>query len=183
ELPAAPSTLKLLHVAIGKGTQNYTCTSVGVVPVSDGALATLYDITSLAFLNVAMVHKVPPLCVNISHNAVPKDKAIIFPGIGTFPILGKHYFTNTSPITPTFDLFATSQLFSGTKLLAIPAPEGAAVGPAGTGAIPWLELSDSGLSVGVAAGYRVVTAGGNLPSTCPAIGTISVQYCAEYWFY
>lgn len=70
----------------------------------------------------------------------------------------------------------------------IPAPKGASEGPAGTGAVDWLALTDNGkgLSVGLREVYRVETAGGSPPSSCSGEykgKVISVQYSAQYWFY
>lgn len=51
----APSPLptpinKLIHIALGRGTQNYSCpanSNTTTIPISTGAIATLYNITSL----------------------------------------------------------------------------------------------------------------------------------------
>lgn len=58
-------------------------------------------------------------------------------------------------------------------------------GPDGTGAVDWLALTAKTgyTSVGLGEVYRVVTAGGNPPTTCAAAGVVSIQYAAEYWFY
>ncbi|KAL1890048.1 hypothetical protein Sste5346_008484 [Sporothrix stenoceras] len=47
ELPAVPAGLSLLKIAVGHGIQNYTCASTTASTVATGALAVLYDITSL----------------------------------------------------------------------------------------------------------------------------------------
>lgn len=108
------------------------------------------------------------------------------PNIGSFPILGSHYFTADG--TPTFDLVTVREILSAKKIGDIPAPKGAASGANGEGAVDWLALSDSGkgMSVGLGEVYRVETAGGNPPGTCQGIKSdtvFSVQYSAEYWFY
>ncbi|CAK7226825.1 hypothetical protein SBRCBS47491_006359 [Sporothrix bragantina] len=47
ELPAVDSGLKLLKIAVGHGIQNYTCADTTSATTATGALAVLYDITSL----------------------------------------------------------------------------------------------------------------------------------------
>jgi hypothetical protein len=66
----------------------------------------------------------------------------------------------------------------------IRAPETANKGPAGTGAVDWLQLTTKAGydSVGLSLAYRVVTAGGE-SSACTAAGTMNIQYAIEYWFY
>ena len=74
----------------------------------------------------------------------------------------------------------------GKKTGDISAPANASAGPAGTGAVDWLQLvpkpAPYSPSVGLGAVYRVETAGGK-PTACTAAGVISVQYSAEYWFF
>lgn len=108
------------------------------------------------------------------------------PGVGSFPIIGSHYFGADG--TPTFDLVTVKEILFSNKIGDIPAPNGAASGPNGEGAVDWLALSDNGkgVSVGLGEVYRVETAGGNPPATCEGIEEnviFSVQYSAEYWFY
>ena len=105
------------------------------------------------------------------------------PPISSFPILGHHYFGADG--TPTFDLSSKGKILFGKKNGDIKAPSTANAGPAGTGAVDWLQLiaKPGYASVGLQTVYRVVTAGGNPPSVCPSAGFISVQYAAEYWFY
>lgn len=65
-------------------------------------------------------------------------------------------------------------------------PEGASNtnrGPAGAGAVDWLQLQDKGGSIGIAEVYKVVTAGGAAPTICTTTGVVTVPYAAEYWFY
>ena len=45
------------YVAIGRGIQNYTCATASSVPVALGAVATLFDATSLAYSNEAIDRK------------------------------------------------------------------------------------------------------------------------------
>jgi hypothetical protein len=176
-LPAAPpANQTLLFVALGRGVQNYTCLNNTTAPVALGALATLFDGTSLASSNEAMFNTLPPLAVYMSLTSLPAP-------VSTFATLGHHYFGADG--TPTFDLSSKGKILFGKKTGDIPAPSTANKGPAGTGAVDWLSLTAKPgyASVGLQTVYRVVTAGGNPPTVCPSAGVISVQYAAEYWFY
>jgi Protein of unknown function (DUF3455) len=97
-------------------------------------------------------------------------------------VLGHHFFDSTG--TPTFDLCSVNKILYGMKTGDIKAPATANNGPAGTGAVDWLQLTAKAgyTSVGLSLAYRVVTAGGE-PSTCTVAGVMTVQYAAEYWFY
>jgi hypothetical protein len=44
-----PTNLTIKHIAIGYGIQNFTYASFTATPVAIGALANLYDATTLAF--------------------------------------------------------------------------------------------------------------------------------------
>lgn len=173
-----PTTnLTLQYVAIGRGIQNYTCSAVGATPVSDGAVATLFDATALARFNEAALHAIP---AKIVYLPLPKSSLSMTGGI--YPILGHHYFD--AKLTPTFDLTSVKKILYGAKTADIKAPTTADVGPAGTGAVDWLQLQKkvNYTSVDMAMVYRVETAGGQ-PTNCTSTAIMSVQYAAEYWFY
>ena len=127
--------------------------------------------------NEAAFNALPPLAVYAPLPNLPGP-------ISSFVVLGHHYFGADG--TPTFDLTAKNQILYGKKNGDILAPSTANKGPAGTGAVDWLQLTAKpgyGSSVGLETVYRVVTAGGNPPAVCPSVGVISVQYAAEYWFF
>ncbi|KAE8448103.1 hypothetical protein EG329_009868 [Mollisiaceae sp. DMI_Dod_QoI] len=172
------TNLTLSYVAIGRGVQNYTCASPSATPVALGAIATLFDATTLAYESEALVHAIPPLAVYM-----PQPSSNLALAAGIFKPLGHHYFDAAG--TPTFDLTAVGKILYGAKSGDVKAPGTANKGPAGTGAVDWLELSKKATytSVGAQLAYRVVTAGGNAPAVCSKAGVITVQYAAEYWFY
>jgi hypothetical protein len=101
------------------------------------------------------------------------------------PFIGVHYFDGTG--TPTFDLAKrTGLLASVSKKDNVKAPASADKGILSTGAVDWLRLLDNGkgISTGVSAVFRVVTAGGAAqPCSVSGVGTGSVPYTAQYWFY
>ncbi len=169
------TNLTLSYVAIGRGVQNYTCASPSATPVALGAIATLFDATTLAYESEALVHAIPPLAVYM-----PQPSSNLALAAGIFKPLGHHCFDAAG--TPTFDLTAVGKILYGAKSGDVKAPGTANKGPAGTGAVDWLELSKKATytSVGAQLAYRVVTAGGNAPAVCSKAGVITVQYAAEY---
>jgi hypothetical protein len=184
-LPVTNLTLK--HVTIGTGVQNYSCSSDGnSKPSAIGALATLYDATTLAYTSISTLHEITATAVTQSLNsALILNNPLSIPNIGSFPIIGFHYFTADG--TPTFDLTMVREILFSKKVGDVPAPGNSSKGPAGTGSVDWLALTDNGkgTSVGLGGVYRVVTAGGNPPSQCGQYvnKVFSIQYSAEYWFY
>lgn len=159
--------LQLQHVALGMGTQNYTCTNTSSAPVAAGAVASLYDATSL-FTNMPLaVSTFPALAYSLSSSM-------------GLPTLGHHWFSASS--VPTFSLENTNPktFLSAAKVASVAAPTFSV-----PNSVPWLYLADDGrgVSVGLQAVYRVVTAGGSAPATCDRVGDITVKYAAEYWFY
>ncbi|KAK0653015.1 hypothetical protein B0T16DRAFT_109898 [Cercophora newfieldiana] len=106
-------------------------------------------------------------------------------GLAPIKYAGRHYFDSTG--TPNFDLIGPGNLKAHVvKKAGVAVPANADKGPLKTGAVQWLQLGDSGLSVsnGISQVYRVVTAGGVAEScTTTGAGLASVPYTAQYWFY
>ena len=101
--------------------------------------------------------------------------------IGRIQPIGHHFFNAAG--SPTFQ-FNDGDILIAKKTGDIPAPANASKGPAGTGAVDWLQLQDKGGSVGLSEVYRVETSGGKAPATCagqPA--AFSIEYAAQYWLY
>ncbi|KAM3075212.1 hypothetical protein ACMFMG_007339 [Clarireedia jacksonii] len=174
-LPSPSGTLT--YVALGRGIQNYTCSTVGGKPAAIGAVASLYDATYLAKCQASTANNLPNSAV---YTPLPPSESAPFMGL---PLLGHHFFAADG--TPTFNLSSVSKLLYAAKAADIAAPLNASPGPANTGAVDWLKLSaKSGYaSVGLTEVYRVDTAGGNPTATCASTGTLSIEYSALYWFY
>ncbi|EMC92508.1 hypothetical protein BAUCODRAFT_294003 [Baudoinia panamericana UAMH 10762] len=185
-LPSPTGTLK--YIAIGLGSQNYTCN--GATYASDGALARLYDATSYLSNNPGKVDTLPSTYLK-SFNSLPcsddlsdcvltddacEDIAALLSGT-PLPILGQHYFTST--LTPTFDLYfgAGHPFLYAKKVGDVPAPT--------SGNVDWLYLASNGSSSNkiVSSVYRLETQGGVAPSSCTGSDVLTVPYAAEYWFY
>ena len=144
--------------------------------MSIGAVATLFDATGLAYFDESALNAVPPLAVYI-----PVWRSLT-PPFGKILVLGHHFFDSTG--TPVFDLYSVNEILYGKKTGDVQAPAAANKGPAGTGAVDWLQLTaKAGYdSLGLSLAYRVVTAGGK-PLNCTVGGIMTIQYAAEYWFY
>ncbi|KAI9791409.1 MAG: hypothetical protein M1816_003977 [Peltula sp. TS41687] len=180
-LPPPSDGLTLTHVAIGRGTQNYTCAPGASKPVAAGALAKLYNATCTAATYPDLLALVPNAV--LSFNTPSDDDKTMSPS--SLFLSGHHYFPD--PTTPVFDM-GTKKDFYGFAVCAksaqSPAPPDAPKGPNGLGSVPWLKLGDKGGSSGIKEVYRVNTAGGVPPATCDDHqGDFQVDYAAEYWFY
>ncbi|KAF7531727.1 hypothetical protein G7054_g8590 [Neopestalotiopsis clavispora] len=137
ELPAANGTL--IAVAVGHGIQNYTCTAANATATSLGALAVLYDITSIyASLSSDEQDQLPisllrttDLPLNLAGtdpdnqyaadvaNPWIADADVTLDGVDEpLSVLGHHFFD--ASLTPTFDLYnADNLLFKGGKLSGV----------------------------------------------------------------
>ncbi|CAN9110688.1 unnamed protein product [Alternaria alternata] len=190
-LPAAPTPLAapaqgttLRHIAIGRGTQNYTCASSSSsdVPKAVGAVATLFNATcDAARLNVNTLAEVTTLALDyaIPNSAEAEQR-----------ISGHHQFTAAG--VPLF-MLETDKVNYGRVECKVDsksaAPQAAAKGTNGLGSVPWLKLNATVTSEGTDPWaynevYRIHTAGGMAPKDCSGIeGSFTVEYSAQYWFY
>jgi len=185
-LPPPSAGLTLKHVAIGRGTQNYTCgTNATAAPTQVGALATLFNASCVAAGYSDVLATLPKVALVFNLTDV-NQKTL---AASNLVISGHHYFTN--PTTPFFNLdTAAMTLGEGnfSKNNTSPAPAGSVVGQnnVGYGAVPWLKLITKAGSTGnLQEVYRLNTAGGAAPATCAGITgtTFEIQYSAEYWFW
>ncbi|KAM3444179.1 hypothetical protein MY4824_000068 [Beauveria thailandica] len=211
ELSNPPDDLKLLHIALGFGIQNYTCGAQGATPVATGALAVLYDARPLhpkqgprslsperfnALPGDVLAHHPVPLNLdNFQDRADPArpgaDLAAPFPAPADLTVdgideplayIGHHFFTDQG--VPSFLLDNGAIFLTSKKDEAVNAPADASPGPDGTGAVAWLKLSATDAAVGPAKlVYRVLTAGGNPHGCDKGAGGDSTSYTATYWFY
>src|ERR1700761_9687471 len=96
-LPPPSAGLILSHVAIGRGTQNYSCadSTSKSIPVQVGALASLFNATCVAGQYPQLLAMLP----GIAYNFPVPDSTV---GAGNLFLSGHHYFTNTT--TPFFNL-------------------------------------------------------------------------------
>ncbi|KAH7556057.1 hypothetical protein BM1_06583 [Bipolaris maydis] len=189
KLPNAPTPFaapaqgtSLRHIAIGRGTQNYTCASstASDVPKAVGAVASLFNVTcDAARLNTDTLAKLTNLALNYAIPVSPEAEK---------RLSGHHEFTAAG--VPLF-MLQTQDVDYGRVECTVdaksPAPTTASLGTNSLGSVPWLKLN---ATVGTDKHwaykevYRVHTAGGVAPKTCEGIeGSFTVEYSAQYWFY
>ncbi|WVN90516.1 uncharacterized protein L203_105752 [Cryptococcus depauperatus CBS 7841] len=163
-------------ITVGRGIQNYTCTSGAYVSV--GALANLYDVSCL-FTGTA--GHVDPATIS----SVLPQKAfsyLSYPDTSNLPVAIHHLFINTpgsttaGAISPEF--VGSNDKVVVSKINALSDPKN----PADN--VPWLQLAalngQGTLSKSV---FRLNTIKGQPPSSCSNEGEhLSVQYAAMYWF-
>ncbi|KAJ5550469.1 hypothetical protein N7535_001590 [Penicillium sp. DV-2018c] len=187
-LPAPSTNLTLKYVALGRGTQNYTCpphslnsSNTTIEPVATGAVATLFDASCIAASSLALLHEVPAIISKTPLESLAFMAALVVKGTRSNAIiLGEHHFSAAGD--PVFDLSLSGadSWIATSKLAAAPAPN-TTLGSVGD--VPWLKLGYKKGS-GIQEVYRVVTSQGDPPSTCVGQNaTIQVEYAAEYWFY
>ncbi|ROW08970.1 hypothetical protein VMCG_02750 [Cytospora schulzeri] len=194
-LPGVTSGLKLKHVAIGRGTQNYTCdtTDESAAPSAVGAVATLFNASCIASTYPDLLNMLPRVALAFNLSESPDYLANLLPAStahtlapGNYAISGHHYFTNTT--TPFFNLDTTNGQLGSipcAKAASVAAPTDAPTGQQGEEAVPWLKLqAREGATGRLEEVYRLETAGGSAPSTCAGMpASFEVQYSAQYWFY
>lgn len=184
-LPTPAPGLTLAHVAIGRGTQNYTCdlSNSTAVPVAVGAVATLFNVSCLAADLPDLLSKLAPIALDLPVPNSGDTSSPIYQSMS-----GHHYFTDMT--TPFFNM-DTSLHEYGTgafrKVNSSSAPPDAVKGQGGEGmgAVAWLKLDAKGDDGQVFQEvFRVNTAGGSPPKTCEGQQeAIEVQYAAEYWLF
>ncbi|KAF5367747.1 hypothetical protein D9758_009867 [Tetrapyrgos nigripes] len=182
-----PPTHPVSFLALGVGTQNYTCTSAGSFTTA-GAVAELFDVSCLygtKFLSelpsaaLRLWEKVP-----VYTDAVTAIESLPLPGPAASSILGQHYFVinpvTGSGISPKWDF--TSGAFAGNPDAFMVGARAAGIpAPTGPSDIDWLLLTNiEGLLADEV--YRTDTRSGQPPASCaPGSEPITVKYTALYW--
>ncbi|KAL4895777.1 hypothetical protein BDV59DRAFT_173121 [Aspergillus ambiguus] len=178
----SPSDQKPLYVAVGRGTQNYTCadSTSNATPEAVGAVARLYNATCIAANFPDLVDLLPSIAYKIQ---LPTNDEDPLPP-ANIDLLGHHFFAGA---TPVFNLDTTPSRQYGVamtkKVSQIDAPSKAIKG--GNGAVAWLYLSAINGTIGrYKSVYRVDTAAGSPPETCENMPSqFTVQYAANYYFF
>jgi hypothetical protein len=156
-----PANTTLILIALGLGTQNYTCSDPSGTPTSIGAIAQLYN-ASCAITSSN---------TNKNNNAAP----LLASSSSSSPI-GTHFFLDTT--TPDFDITSIGNT-QAKKVQDDVAPNAASD-------VKWLRLEAVGSTSGVKMIYRLNTVGGVAPGSCVGRGlgeVVTVGYEAQYWVY
>ena len=183
-LPPPSPGLTLKHIAIGRGTQNYTCAdaSASTAPVATGAVATLFNATCVVATNPDLAAALARAAL---HFPLSQIKAAQRLSPSNLAVSGLHFFTSNPGSVPFFNLDVSSEWKLGVlpcgKAGSVAAPESAAKGLGGEPAVAWLKLdAKPGATGGLQEVYRVETVGGSAPKTCEGMkGEFEVQYATE----
>lgn len=186
-LPPVSPGFSLYHIAVGRGTQNYTCdlSNATAVPAAAGAVATLVNATCLTAVSPSLAWSLAGWAYQDQHVKVP----ITIPVNDFLKISGHHYFTDLT--TAYFNLDTEGE---GDDTWQTDYSQGAfqkthssdAPKDALKGSVPWLKLASKTNDTDCAFQevYRINTVGGAAPKTCVGqAATLEVEYAAEYWFY
>ncbi|KAJ5513640.1 hypothetical protein N7463_003192 [Penicillium fimorum] len=190
QLPVPSTNLTLKYVALGRGTQNYSCPSnassdskTTVKPKATGAAATLFDASCIASSSLALLHEIPALISTTPIGSLAFMATLVAQGTrSTNLIIGEHYFDTDG--VPIFDmgLSGSKSWIAASKIASSPAPKSKSKSKS-CDDVPWLKLGHK-KGKGIQEVYRVVTSQGDAPSTCAGQkAMIQVDYAAEYWFY
>ena len=157
-LPPPTADMSLVLIALGHGTQNYTCSNATAVPSSIGAVAQLFNASCELSSN--------PTASTASLGSIEETASI-----------GAHFFLDNT--TPDFDIFGLGNTVAK-KIDDAPAPDAAKD-------VKWLRLEAQGTSSSdVKMVYRLNTVGGMAPATCAGMApgqVVTVDYEAQYWVY
>jgi len=138
------------------------------VPVSIGALATLYNASCIAADAPTILELLPEFALELP----------IPPG---YPSSGNHFFQGASPV---FSIVHPNLGVSTLKkLTSCNAPSTAPMGKDGKGfgSVPWLKLVQVSGAPALQNVYRLNTAGGAAPPNCQGMASsFQVPYSAEY---
>lgn len=183
----APVDLTLFQVALGRGTQNYTCdlANATATPVPIGAVATLFNFSCVAAQQPALLKKLPHIAINQPVPTANNTDPTVVNALES----GHHYFIDGS--IPFFNLDTSMHQYgmgAVAKANASDAPAGSCPGQHGKegfGAVQWLRLDQMEFAqADWKAVYRLNTAGGNPPKMCTGQPpSFEIQYAAEYWLF
>lgn len=186
-MPQPSAGLELFQVAIGRGTQNYTCDvkNATATPVPVGAVATLYDVSCVAADSPVLLECMTTAALHSKFISNYDESSPINQYVS-----GHHYFLDDT--TPFFNLNTELHQYGMGALQKANASDAPANANRGNGAVQWLILDvkpyvqDKWKQI-----YRLNTAGGVPPKTCAEIVDKNgkqkeqheVHYAAEYWFF
>ncbi|KAF2213077.1 hypothetical protein CERZMDRAFT_117375 [Cercospora zeae-maydis SCOH1-5] len=188
-LPPVSEGFSLYHIAVGRGTQNYTCdlSNATAIPAAAGAVATLVNATCLTANSPILAWSLAGWAYQDKSVKVPKT----IPVNDFLKISGHHFFTDLTTAYFNLDTIGEgddtwqSNYSQGAfkKINATDAPANAI-----EGSVPWLKLNSKNEAdaddCAFQEVYRINTVGGAAPKTCEGQeAEFQIEYAAEYWFY
>ncbi|KAF3389047.1 hypothetical protein F1880_004001 [Penicillium rolfsii] len=194
KLPGPSPGLDLKYVALGRGTQNYSCLAATdsheprdtSKPVATGAAATLFDASCIASSSISLLHELPVVIGRAPIGSLALLVELLsYTTNSSDLIIGEHYFNAAGDPFFNLGLSGSDSWIISKKDASVTAPKRVSHVAGDTGAedVAWLKLGFKD-GHGLKEVYRVVTYEGSAPSTCAGQKeTILVDYAAEYWFY
>ncbi|GLI78401.1 hypothetical protein PoHVEF18_006715 [Penicillium ochrochloron] len=194
KLPNPSPGLNLKYVALGRGTQNYSCPSSTdsheardtSEPVATGAAATLFDASCIASTSISLLHEMPVVIGRAPLGSVALLAELLSHTTNSSDlIIGEHYFNAAGDPFFNLKLSGSDSWIITKKDASVTAPRKVShiAGVNGDDDVAWLKLGFKD-GHGIKEVYRVVTFEGSAPSTCAGQKeTVLVDYAAEYWFY
>jgi hypothetical protein len=186
-LPEPAEGLKVKHVAIGRGTQNYTCDANNATapPALFGAVAVLFDASCVAATYPDLLDLLARVAMsfNLSESEVllNAQRPDTHMAPSNLAVSGVHYFNGDK--APFFNITterADLGEISLSKNASVAAPPDASVGQQGEPAVGWLRLLKKEATGGLREVFRVGTAGGNAPKTCEGLPEkFEIEYAAQ----
>lgn len=150
KLPEPSPHLSLRYITIGRGTQNYSCSSTDTshhskkpsTPIAIGAAATLFDVSCIASQSVTLLHELPAV---VGHTPLSSlafmVEALTLSTNTSNLIIGEHYFNTAGD--PFFDLkmSGSDAWMAAKKDASVNAPTRASHTPGKDKSdVPWLKL-------------------------------------------
>ncbi|KAH7317525.1 hypothetical protein B0J17DRAFT_686745 [Rhizoctonia solani] len=167
-----PGGVKPQYIALGFGTQNYTCSSAGAYTAA-GAVADLVDLSCAYTANRDLFDN----SETYAYTLYPRWQLVQQALDPYTRIIGKHYFiTENGSIAPKFDFAQSGKGYIVSKKI------GGVASPKGSKNVDWLELQNTSGSLSKYV-FRVDTVGGQPPASCRPGQTLAVKYAAKYWFF
>ncbi|KAJ6108147.1 hypothetical protein N7523_009470 [Penicillium sp. IBT 18751x] len=189
-LPDPSSHLTLKYIAVGRGTQNYSCSSTDkssrdeAAPTAIGAAATLFDASCVASTSMTLLHELPAVAARTPLGSLSFMAEMVSSSTNSSDlIIGEHYFDAAGEPFFNLKLGGGDDWMVGEKNASVSAPARVYAPKPESKDVAWLRLLRK-KGKGIQEVYRVVTFGGSAPSTCAGLDDIvAVDYAAEYWFY
>ncbi|KAG8808787.1 hypothetical protein FRC17_003773, partial [Serendipita sp. 399] len=179
---AVPPGTQPVAIALGVGTQNYTCSAAGTY-ASAGAVATLFDLSCL--VNDPL-KRFATIQDDLFKLPAPARNALVSLLARTPLNIGAHYFIKNPLPNGTGNNPKFAQQTNGGAISTVLAKKAGIPAPNGGGAnVDWLQLSAlEGFGQWATTVFRVDTKAGQPPASCSQVNsTITVPYAAKYYFY
>ncbi|KAJ5133833.1 hypothetical protein N7448_001147 [Penicillium atrosanguineum] len=189
-LPEPSLHLTLKYIAVGRGTQNYSCPSTDAssrdktAPTATGAAATLFDASCIASSSMTLLHELPAVAGRTPLGSLAFMAEMVSSTTNSSDlIIGEHYFDAAGDPFFNLRLGGGDDWMVGKKDASVSAPAKVYAFKIESKDVTWLRLTRKE-GKGIKEVYRVMTFEGGAPSTCAGLNdTVIVEYAAEYWFY